>query len=51
MSDRLALELCIARGRRSAAMRRYAVVRRRVRTEFGREPDFSLAVGVPDISG
>jgi DNA-binding SARP family transcriptional activator len=46
------LELCIARGRRSEAMRRYAVLRRRVRSEFGDELDFSLAdLEVADISG
>jgi hypothetical protein len=46
------LELCIARGRRSEAMRRYAVLRRRVRAEFGRELHFSLTdLGVADISG
>jgi DNA-binding SARP family transcriptional activator len=37
------LELCIARGRRSEAMRRYALLRRRVRGEFSQEPDFTLA--------
>ena len=37
------LRLCIRRGRQSEAMRRYALIRRRVRREFGHEPDFSLA--------
>ena len=36
------LEICIRRGRRSEAMRRYALLRRRVRQEFGHEPDFTL---------
>jgi DNA-binding SARP family transcriptional activator len=37
------LEICIERGRRSEAMRRYALLRRRVRREFGHDPDFTLA--------
>jgi DNA-binding SARP family transcriptional activator len=37
------LELCIMRGRRSEAMRRYALLRRRVRSEFGHDLDFTLA--------
>ncbi len=37
------LEMCIKRGRRSEAMRRYALIRRRVRREFGHDPDFTLA--------
>jgi DNA-binding SARP family transcriptional activator len=37
------LEICIKRGRRSEAMRRYALIRRRVRREFGHDPDFTLA--------
>ena len=37
------LEMCIERGRRSEAMRRYALIRRRVRREFGHDPDFTLA--------
>ena len=37
------LEICIERGRRSEAMRRYALIRRRVRREFGHDPDFTLA--------
>lgn len=36
------LEICIKRGRRSEAIRRYALIRRRVRREFGHEPDFTL---------
>jgi DNA-binding SARP family transcriptional activator len=41
------LEICIERGRHSEAMRRYALIRRRVRREFGHDPDFTLA----DLSG
>jgi len=37
------LEICIERGRHSEAMRRYALIRRRVRREFGHDPDFNLA--------
>jgi DNA-binding SARP family transcriptional activator len=37
------LEICIERGRHSEAMRRYALIRRRVRREFGHDPDFTLA--------
>jgi DNA-binding SARP family transcriptional activator len=37
------LEICIKRGRRSEAMRRYALIRRRVRREFGHDPDFTLS--------
>jgi DNA-binding SARP family transcriptional activator len=37
------LELCIKRGRRSEAIRRYTLIRRRVRREFGHDPDFTLA--------
>ena len=37
------LEICIRRGRRSEAMRRYSVIRERMRREFGHDPDFTLA--------
>ncbi len=37
------LAICIRRGRRSEAMRRYALVRRRLRRELGHDPDFTLA--------
>ncbi len=36
------IEICMSRGRRSEAMRRYAIVRKRVKREFGQEPDFTL---------
>ncbi len=36
------LEICLERGRRSEAMRRYTLIRRRVRREFGHDPDFTL---------
>jgi DNA-binding SARP family transcriptional activator len=35
--------LCMRRGRRSEAFRRYAVLRKRMLASFGREPDFDLA--------
>ena len=37
------IEMCLRRGRRSEAVRRYAVVRKRALREFGEEPDFELA--------
>ena len=37
------LEVCIRRGRRTEALRRYSVIRERMRREFGRDPDFTLA--------
>jgi DNA-binding SARP family transcriptional activator len=37
------MELCVIRGRRTEAMRRYELVRRRMIREFGEEPDFQLA--------
>jgi DNA-binding SARP family transcriptional activator len=37
------LEICLRRGRRSEAMRRYAMVRKRVKREFGQDPDFTLS--------
>jgi DNA-binding SARP family transcriptional activator len=36
------IEICLSRGRRSEAMRRYAIVRKRVKREFGQDPDFTL---------
>ncbi len=37
------MELDIARGRRSDAVRRYAALRSRLRSTFGHDPDFTLA--------
>jgi DNA-binding SARP family transcriptional activator len=37
------LGLCIRRGRRSEALRRYSLIRKRMRREFGYDPDFTLA--------
>jgi DNA-binding SARP family transcriptional activator len=36
------IEICMSRGRRSEAMRRYAIVRKRVKREFGQDPGFTL---------
>jgi DNA-binding SARP family transcriptional activator len=36
------IEICLSRGRRSEAMRRYAILRKRVKREFGQDPDFTL---------
>ncbi|HEY7151845.1 MAG TPA: BTAD domain-containing putative transcriptional regulator [Solirubrobacterales bacterium] len=36
------IEICMRRGRRSEAMRRYAIVRKRCKREFGQDPDFTL---------
>ena len=36
------IELCLERGRRTEAMRRYDLFRKRLAREFGEEPDFKL---------
>ncbi len=41
--QKLFIELCLKRGRRSEAHRRFAVLRKRLITSFEQEPDFSLA--------
>jgi DNA-binding SARP family transcriptional activator len=41
------IEICLKRGRRSDAVRRYGLLRKRTLREFGTEPDFTLA----DLSG
>lgn len=40
---RLVIDLCLRRGRRSEAVRRYTVLRQRMLSSFGEEPDFALA--------
>jgi DNA-binding SARP family transcriptional activator len=40
--QRLFIELCLRRGRRSEAFRRYSVLSRRLRESFGQSPDFDL---------
>ena len=37
------IEICLRRGRRSEAMRRYAIVRKRVKREFGQDLDFTIS--------
>jgi DNA-binding SARP family transcriptional activator len=41
--QRIFLGLCLQRGRRSEAFRRYAVLRKRMLRTFDQEPDFTLA--------
>jgi DNA-binding SARP family transcriptional activator len=41
------LEICLKQGRRSAAIRRYSLLRTRMRREFGHGPDFALS----DLNG
>jgi DNA-binding SARP family transcriptional activator len=36
------IELCLARGRRTEAIRRYELFRRRLVREFDEDPDFKL---------
>jgi DNA-binding SARP family transcriptional activator len=40
---RLLIDICLRRGRHSEAVRRYAVLRKRMLSSFGEEPDFALA--------
>jgi DNA-binding SARP family transcriptional activator len=40
--QRLFLEVCLRRGRRSEAVRRYSALRKRMLNSFGQEPDFDL---------
>jgi DNA-binding SARP family transcriptional activator len=41
--QKLFIDLCLRRGRRSEAFRRYSALRKRLFTSFGQEPDFDLA--------
>jgi two-component SAPR family response regulator len=41
--QKLFIALCLKRGRRSEALRRYTVLRKRMLGEFGREPEFRLS--------
>ena len=42
-AQQLLMTLCLRRGRRSEAHRRYLLLRKRLISEFGQEPDFELA--------
>lgn len=42
-AQRMVLDLCIRRGRRSEAFRRYSVLRQRMLQSFGQKPDFELS--------
>ncbi len=42
-AQRLVIEICLRRGRRSEAYRRYGAFRKRMLSHFGEEPDFGLA--------
>jgi DNA-binding SARP family transcriptional activator len=41
--QRTLIEVCLRRGRRSEALRRYSVLRQRMLRSFGEEPDFKLS--------
>jgi DNA-binding SARP family transcriptional activator len=41
--QRTFIDICLRRGRRTEAMRRYAVLRKRMLRSFGEEPDFDLS--------
>jgi DNA-binding SARP family transcriptional activator len=41
--QKMFIDICLRRGRRSEAFRRYAVLRKRMLASFGQEPDFDLA--------
>jgi len=40
--QRLFMDVCLRRGRRSEAVRRYSALRKRMLSSFGQEPDFDL---------
>jgi DNA-binding SARP family transcriptional activator len=40
--QRMFMDICLRRGRRSEALRRYSALRRRMLSSFGQEPDFDL---------
>ncbi|MGC1851444.1 MAG: BTAD domain-containing putative transcriptional regulator [Solirubrobacterales bacterium] len=41
--QKMFIDICLRRGRRSEALRRYAVLRKRMLASFGQEPGFDLA--------
>lgn len=42
-AQKMFIEICLRRGRRSEAFRRYSALRKRMLASFGEEPDFDLA--------
>jgi DNA-binding SARP family transcriptional activator len=42
-AQKIFIEVCLRRGRRSEAFRRYSALRKRMLASFGEEPDFDLA--------
>jgi DNA-binding SARP family transcriptional activator len=48
--QKLFIGVCLRRGRRSEACRRYAALRKRLLATFGCEPDFDLAAAGEDLS-
>jgi DNA-binding SARP family transcriptional activator len=42
-AQRLVISLCLKRGRRSEAHRRYSVLCKRLMSQFGQRPDFELS--------
>jgi DNA-binding SARP family transcriptional activator len=40
--QRMLMDVCLRRGRRSEALRRYSALRKRMLSSFGQEPDFDL---------
>jgi DNA-binding SARP family transcriptional activator len=49
--QKMFIDICLRRGRRSEAFRRYAVLRKRMLTSFGQEPDFDLAEMESRVNG
>jgi DNA-binding SARP family transcriptional activator len=49
--QRMFIEVCLRRGRRSEAFRRYSALRKRMLTYFSEEPDFDLAEMVNELGG
>ncbi len=42
-AQRMFMDVCLRRGRRSEALRRYSALRKRLMRSFGQEPDFDLS--------
>lgn len=49
--QKLFIEVCLRRGRRSEAFRRYSALRKRMLATFGDEPDFDLAAAGAEADG